>query len=201
MSIMMLIGGIMITIGGIRDTGNDTVTLPSLIMVAGAIFTFWGFYRIGYLKAGYDKLAKEEKKSNIKIIIFQCLETLVYLVITILGLSLLLNQNLTNRIMNLMTGGFTIFSGVMGVIYVIKHRAERRSFKWIFRTALTVVELVLGVIFIVLADSIVRAGFIVMGVITIIAGVIEVLSALTKESLEQTLKDGKDILKALKDKI
>ena len=136
MSIMMLIGGIMITIGGIRDTGNDTVTLPSLIMVAGAIFTFWGFYRIGYLKAGYDKLAKEEKKSNIKIIIFQCLETLVYLVITILGLSLLLNQNLTNRIMNLMTGGFTIFSGVMGVIYVIKHRAERRSFKWIFRTAL-----------------------------------------------------------------
>ena len=56
-----------------------------------------------------------------------------------------------------------------------------------------------GVIFIVLADSIVRAGFIVMGVITIIAGVIEVLSALTKESLEQTLKDGKDILKALKE--
>ena len=199
MSIMMLIGGIMITIGGIRNTGNDTITLPSLIVAAGAIFTFWGFYRVGYLKANYDIVTKDDKTDELKIITLQIIETLVYLAITLVGLWLLLNQNSTNRIMNLMTGGFTIFNGIMGVIYEIKHRADRKSFKWIFRAVLTVVELILGVLFIIFADSIVRAGFIIMGIITIIAGVIEVFSALTKESLEKTVKDGKDIIKALKE--
>ena len=38
-----------------------------------------------------------------------------------------------------------------------------------------------------------------MGILTTIAGVIEVFSALTKEELEKTMKDGKEIVKTLKE--
>jgi len=195
----MLLGGIMITIGGVNNTGNDTYTLPSLIAMTGAIFTFWGFYHTGYMKAGYDSLEGAEKKANLKTIVWQVAETIVYLIITIVGLLLLLNQNFTNRLMNLITGGLTIFNGAIGIIKAIKNRANYKSFGWIFMTALSVTEIILGILFVILADSISQPGFIVMGIITVIAGIIEVGSALTKQVLKDTVRDGKEILKALRE--
>ena len=38
-----------------------------------------------------------------------------------------------------------------------------------------------------------------MGILTTVAGVIEVFSALTREEFEKTIKDGKEIVKALKE--
>ena len=62
-SIMMLVSGVMMLIAAINGRGNDTKTLPSLITVVGVILAFWSFYRIGYLKANYDKQADRAKKT------------------------------------------------------------------------------------------------------------------------------------------
>lgn len=198
-SIMMLMGGIMMTIGGIQGHGNDTKTMPSVIFGAGAIFSFWAFYRIGYIRANMEKLKGEDRKEIRKSFYLQIGETVLYLAIAALGLFLLLNEGFMNKVLNLMTGGFTILNGIFGVIFLIKNKDNHRSFFWRFRLGLTIVEFILGPYFIFASDSITPVGFTIMGIITSIAGSIEVFSALTREELEKTLKDGKEIVKAFKD--
>lgn len=199
-SIMMLVSGVMMLIAAINGHGNDTKTLPSLITVVGVVLAFWSFYRIGYIKSGYDKQSDRAKKTVERQAFFsQILETLIYVAVAGLGFFLILNEGFTNKVLNLMSGGFTILNGVFGTIYVYKNR-ENKNPKWKFRVVLTVVELVVGIYFIIASDSVETAGFIIMGTLTTIAGSIEVFSSLTKESLRDTLQDGKEIVETLKKK-
>jgi uncharacterized membrane protein HdeD (DUF308 family) len=123
----------------------------------------------------------------------------MYVAVAGLGFFLILNEGFTNKVLNLMSGGFTILNGVFGAIYVYKHRGNKNP-KWKFRIILTVVELVVGTYFIIASDSIETVGFIIMGLLTTIAGSIEVFSSLSKESLRDTLQDGKEIVETLKKK-
>jgi uncharacterized membrane protein HdeD (DUF308 family) len=198
-SIMMLMGGVMMTIGGIQGKGNDTKTMPSAIFAAGAIFTCWAFYRIGFIKASTDKAKGEERAEARKALWLQIGETALYLAIAGLGLFLLLNDGFMNIVLNLMTGGFSILNGVFGGIWLYKNRENHRTFFWRFRLGLTILECVLGPYFIFASNSITPVGFTIMGIITSIAGVIEVFSALTREELEKTMKDGKEIIKTIKE--
>lgn len=198
-SIMMLMGGVMMSIGAFNGKGNDTKTMPFAIFAAGAVFSCWAFYKIGYMRASAEKVKREERGEARKAFFLQIAETLLYLVIAGVGLFLLLNEGFTNRILNLMTGGFTILNGVFGTIFVVKHRESHGTFWWRFRLGLTILEFVLGLYFIFASDSINTVGFAIMGIITTIAGCIEVFSALTREELEKTMKDGKEIVKALKE--
>ena len=97
-----------------------------------------------------------------------------------------------------MAGGFTTLNGVLGVISAYKNR-ENKDFRWKFMIVLTVIELILGPYFIITSDSIDINGYIIMGVLTTVAGTIEVISALTKDNLKGTIKDGKDIVRIIKD--
>ena len=199
-SIMMLVSGVMMLIAAINGHGNDTKTLPSLITVVGVVLAFWSFYRIGYLKSSYDKQTDRAKKTIERQAFFsQILETLMYVAVAGLGFFLILNEGFTNKVLNLMSGGFTILNGVFGAIYVYKHWGNKNP-KWKFRIILTVVELVVGIYFIIASDSIETVGFIIMGLLTTIAGSIEVFSSLSKESLRDTLQDGKEIVETLKKK-
>ena len=187
------------SIGAFNGKGNDTKTMPFAIFAAGAVFSCWAFYKIGYMRASLQKAKREERGEGRKAFFLQIAETLLYLAIAGLGLFLLLNEGFTNRILNLMTGGFTILNGVFGTIFVVKHRESHGTFWWRFRLGLTILEFVLGLYFIFASDSINTVGFAIMGIITTIAGCIEVFSALTREELEKTMKDGKEIVKALKE--
>ena len=200
-SIMMLMAGVMMFIAALNGKGNDTKSLPMLITSIGAILTFWGVYRIGYVKAVFDKIDKtnrEEKTAGQKVLISQIGETLLYILVLSLGIFLLTNENFTNKVLNLMAGGFTTLNGVLGVINVYKNR-ENKDFRWKFMIVLTVIELIIGPYFIITSDSIDINGYIIMGVITTVAGTIEVISALTKDNLKGTIKDGKDIVRIIKD--
>lgn len=199
-SIMMLVSGVMMLIAAINGRGNDTKTLPSLITVVGVILAFWSFYRIGYLKANYDKQADRAKKTAERQSFFsQALETLIYVAVAAVGFFLILNEGFTNKVLNLMSGGFTILNSVFGAIYVYKNR-EKKNFKWKFRIVLTIIELVVGIYFIIASDSINTVGFIIMGTLTTIAGSIEVFSSLNAQSLRGAVQDGKDIVETLKNK-
>ena len=198
-SLMMLFGGIMLMVGAISGNGNDTKTLPSMIAIAGAVFAAWSFYKIGYIRAKVEKLKGDERDVGLSNLILQIYETVVYVVVCLLGIFLLLNENFTNQALNLMTGGFTIFNGVIGVINAIKNREKWQTFSWKFMLGLTIIELALGAYFIFMSNTINNAGLGVMGAITIIAGLIEVISSLRKEVLQKTVQDGKDIVKILKE--
>ena len=198
-SIMMLMGGVMMTIGGIQGKGNDTKTMPSAIFAAGAIFTCWAFYRIGFIKASTDKAKGEERAEARKALFMQIGETALYLAIAGLGLFLLLNDGFMNKVLNLMTGGFSILNGVFGIIWLVKNKDNHQTFFWRFRLGLTILECSLGPYFIIASDSITPVGFTIMGIITSIAGVIEVFSSLTRDELEKTMKDGKEIIKTIKE--
>lgn len=198
-SIMMLISGVMMLIAAINGKGNDTKTLPMVILLVGVVLSFWSFYRIGYIKSNYDK----HTDRNLKVFERQCLfaqipETVIYLIVVGLGLFLILNESFTNRVLNLMSGCFTILNSVFGAIFVYKKR-ENKNFKWKFRIVLTLVELVVGVYFIVASDSINQVGFTIMGCLTTVAGAIEVFSSINAESLKNTVEDGKEIVKTLKE--
>ena len=189
----------MMAIGAFNGRGNDTKTMPFAIFLAGTVFTFWAFYRIGFMRASLEKVKREERGESRKALFVQIGETALYLAIMGLGLFLLLNEGFMNRVLNLMTGGFSILNGVFGVMFLVKNRANHQTFFWRFRLGLTILEFVLGVYFVFASDSINTVGFAIMGILTTIAGVIEVFSALTREELEKTMKDGKEIVKALKD--
>ena len=199
MSLMMLFSGIMMFIAALQGKGNDTMAMPLGITIAGAAITFWSFYKIGYIKASLDNTEDSKDRSAIKTSIFlQSLETLLYLVVAGVGVFLLLNQGLVNRVLNLMAGGFTTLNGVLGIVKIVRTRNER-NYSWWFRVALTVVELVLGPYFLISCDTVEGGWFIAMGALTIVAGTIEVIQALSPESIKSTMQDGKEIVKILKE--
>ena len=196
---MMLVSGVMMLIAAINGKGNDTKTLPLVITLVGVGLTFWSFFRIGYLKSNYDKQTDRNLKTvERQFIIVQILETAMYIIVFCLGLFLILNENFTNKVLNLMSGCFTILNAVFGAIYIFKNR-ETKNFKWKFRIVLTIIELVVGIYFIVASDSIDIVWYIVMGSLTTVAGAIEVFSSVNAESIRTTVADGKEIVKTLKD--
>jgi len=200
-SIMMLFSGIMMFVAALNGHGNDTKSLPLLITSVGTILTLWAVYRLGYVKSCYDRIEvsnREEKLIERKILFLQIGETLVYALVAGLGIFLLLNEGFTNKILNLMAGGFTTLNGVFGAINTYKNR-ENKDFRWKFMLVLMIIELVVGPYFIFVSDSINIQGYIIMGVLTTVAGTIEVISALTRDNLKGTLDDGKKIVRIIKD--
>ena len=195
---MMFISGLMMAIAGFNGNGNDTKMLPSVIALVGFVLSLWAFYRIGYIKSNFDKLKdREEKVIERKVLIFQIIEAVIYLLITALGVFFFVNENFTNKVLDLMCGGFTILNGVFGCIYIYKNR-ERKNFGWKFRIGLTVLEFGMGIYFIIASNSINATGYAIMGSMTTIAGIIEVAHAITRQNIEDAVKDSKDIVKALK---
>ena len=89
-----------------------------------------------------------------------------------------------------MAGFFTTLNGVLGAINTYKAR-KNIDFHWKFVVVLTLFELILGPYFIIASDSIDINSYIVMGMLTMVAGVAEIISASTKENLKETLDDGK----------
>ena len=199
MSLMMLFSGIMMFIAAVQGKGNDTVAMPLGVTLVGVLVTCWSFYKIGYIKANLDKIEDKKEHSTVKMsLIMQAVETSIYLLVAGAGIFLLLNQDLVNRFLNLMAGGFTTLNGVLGIVKIIKRRHERNA-AWWFRVILTLVELVLGPYFLISCDSVEGGWFVAMGALTIVAGTIEVISALSPESIESTMQDGKEIVKILKE--
>ena len=195
---MMFISGLMMAIAGFNGNGNDTKMLPSVIALVGFVLSLWAFYRIGYIKSNFDKLEnREEKVIERKVLIFQIVEAVIYLLVTALGVFFFVNENFTNKILDLMCGGFTILNGVFGCIYIYKNR-EKKNFGWKFRIGLTVLEFGMGIYFIIASNSINATGYAIMGSMTTIAGIIEVAHAITRQNIEDAVKDSKDIVKALK---
>ena len=199
-SLMMFIPGVMMTIAAIQGNGNDTKTLPLMILIAGEVFTFWALYRIGYIKANIDKMEEPRKrKAAWRIFFAQVAEGAIYLLITAVGVYLLMNESLTNRILNLMAGGFTTLNGVLGAIKVYKGR-EDKTFAWKFKIFLTLFELGFGIYFIIAYKDINIGSYLVMGIITSVAGAIEVASCFNAKTLHDTLEDGKEIVDTMKGK-
>lgn len=197
-SLMMFIPGVMMTIAAINGNGNDLKSLPLMILLAGEIFSFWSLYRIGYIKANLDKMEDEdERKAAWKIFLLQIGEGLIYLSIAAIGVYLLINEDLTNRILNLMAGFFTTLNGVLGAIKVVKGR-DNKNFAWKFKIFLTAFELGFGIYFLIANANIGINSYFVMGMITTIAGAIEVASCFNAETLHDTLEDGKDIVETMK---
>ncbi|MBQ3441443.1 DUF308 domain-containing protein [Candidatus Saccharibacteria bacterium] len=199
MSVMMLVSGLMMFVAALQGKGNNTLAMPLGITIAGALITFWSFYRVGYIKANLDKIKDENERAGAKmLLLMQIGETLIYLIVAAVGVYLLLNQSLVNRVLNLMAGGFTTLNGITGVINVVK-RWRERDFRWWLKLVLTIVELVLGPYFLICCDTVEGGWFVAMGALTIVAGTIEVITALTPESIRSTMQDGKDIVRILKE--
>ncbi len=198
-AVMMFISGFMMALAGLNGNGNDTKTLPSVIALFGFIFALWSFFRMGYIKSNFDKEEAREKKAVLRRVFYlQIFESAIYLAITLLGVYLFVNESFTNKVLDLMCGGFTILNGVFGAIYVYKH-LDNKNFGWKFRVGLTIIEFGMGLYFILASNSINATGYLIMGSITTVAGIIEIAHAITRENLENTLKDSKDIVKAFKD--
>ena len=198
-AVMMFISGLMMAIAGFNGNGNDTKTLPSVIALFGFIFALWAFFRIGYIKSDYDKTEDRELKAVLRRqFCLQIFETAIYLIIVFLGVYLFVNENFTNKVLDLMCGGFTILNGIFGVIYVVKNR-DRKNFGWKFRVGLTIFEFAMGLYFIFASNSINATGYLIMGSMTTVAGIIEIAHAITRENIENAVKDSKDIIKAFKD--
>lgn len=200
-SFMMLFSGIMMFIAALNGKGNDTKSLPILITTVGTVLTLWTTYRLGYIKSNYDNLNndnREEKIAGRRVLFSQVIEGLIYAAIAGLGVFLLSNEGLTNKALNLMAGGFTTLNGVLGAISEYKNR-ENKDFRWKFMLVLMIFELIVGPYFIIVSDSIDIPGYIVMGALTIVAGLIEVISALTRDNIKGTINDGKEIVRIIKD--
>lgn len=198
MSFMMLVSGVMMFIAALQGKGNDTVAMPLGITVAGAFFTSWSFYKIGYIKSDLDKITDETEHSMQRTALFlQSLETTLYIIVLGVGMFLLLNQGFMNRVLNLMAGGFTTLNGVLGLVNTFRRR-QNRDFRWWFKLVLTLIELGIGPYFLIFSDSVEGGWFIAMGALTTVAGTLEVISAITPESLKNTVQDGKDIVRILK---
>lgn len=200
MSVMMLVSGVMMFVAALNGKGNDTVTMPLGITLAGAAFTFWSFYRIGYEKSQLDTAETEaERQIGRAAITMQIVETAVYLAVAAVGVFLLINHDFMNMMLNLMAGIFTTINGVTGVVTVAKTR-EHKDFRWWIKVVLSAVEIIMGPYFIFQANEVNIGWLTAMGVLTSVAGVLEVISALTPESIRSTAKDGQDIIRILKEK-
>lgn len=199
-SLMMFIPGVMMTIAALNGNGNDLKSLPLMILIAGEIFSFWSLWRLGYIKANLDKMEDEdERKAGWKIFLLQCGEVAIYLLIASLGVYLLINEDLTNRILNLMAGFFTTLNGVLGAVKVVKGR-NNKNFAWKFKLFLTLFELGFGIYFLIAHADINIKSYLVMGLITAIAGAIEVASCFNAKTLKDTLEDGREIVDTMKGK-
>ena len=202
-SVMMFMSGIMMFIGAMNGNGNDTKSLPILITTIGVLLTLYATFRLGYIKARFDMVPKEdsvERNAGLNVILMQCLEILLYMVVAGVGVFLLSNEQFTDKVLNLMSGGFTTLNGVLGAIGLYKSRGEEEmDFKRKLRIGLTVVELILGPVFIFMSDSIGVGWYVVMGALTTVAGLIEVVTALTHENIDSTIEDGKKIVSMIKD--
>ena len=73
------------------------------------------------------------------------------------------------------------------------------DFRWKLLLVLAVLELAIGLYFIFASDSIAIAWYIIMGVLTTIAGTIEVVTVMTHENIRTTINDGKKIIQIIKD--
>ena len=174
-AMMMFVSGLMMAISAANGHGNDTKTLPTIITAAGVLFSLWAFYRLGYIKANYDKLTDElQKDLEKRVFILQIVEALAYLVVTAAGIYLLMHESFTNLILNFMAGGFTIINGITGSIELYKKRQQRNA-RWIIRLILTLAELGLGTYFVLASNTIEISGLLAMGILTTIAGLIEII--------------------------
>ena len=201
-SIMMLYSGIMMFIAALNGKGNDTKSLPLMIAIGGIVLSIWAFYRLGYAKSQYDNIDKskrQEKAAERKTFLFQILESSAYLLVAALGIFLLVNESFTNTVLDLMAGFFTCLNGVFGAINIYKGRKEK-DFVWKLTIVLTTLELVIGPIFLFASNSINITGYIIMGCLTMVAGTVEVIKALTKENIKATIADSKEIVHLIKDK-
>jgi uncharacterized membrane protein HdeD (DUF308 family) len=141
----------------------------------------------------------DERKAGWKLFFLQCGEAAIYLLIASLGVYLLINEDLTNRILNLMAGFFTTLNGVLGAVKVVKGR-DNKNFAWKFKLFLTLFELGFGIYFLIAHADINIKSYFVMGLITSIAGAIEVASCFNAKTLKDTLEDGREIVDTMKGK-
>ncbi len=200
-SIMMLFSGVMMFIAALNGKGNDTKSLPMLITSVGTILTLWAAYRLGYVKCKLDNTQRDDRRARSeerKVIFFQVAESLLYIFVAGLGVFLLSNEGFTNKVLDLMAGGFTTLNGVLGAVHAYKGR-EEKDFRWKLMLVLTVIELILGPFFVIRSGSIDIPGYIIMGVLTTVAGLIEVISALTRENIRGAVEDSKKIVTIMKD--
>ena len=196
---MMFIPGVMMFIGALNGRGNDTVGMPLGITAAGAVFTFWACYQAGRIKSDLDRAEdRGEQRVQRKLLIFQILEGLLYLAVMVAGILLLINQGFVDKVLNLMAGGFTTLNGITGAIKVFKRRDEK-DYRWYFELVLTLLELVVGPYYFFASDSISSGWFMTMAILTMVAGAVEVISALTPESLKSAMRDSKEIVRIMKD--
>lgn len=199
MALMMFIPGVMMFLGALNGKGNDTVAMPLGITAAGSVFTFWACYQLGRIKTELDHLGeRDDRRPMQKALILQILEGMLYLVVMVAGILLLINQGFVNKFLNLMSGGFTTLNGVLGAVKLFKRR-ENKNYRWYFRLVLTLVELTVGPYYFFASDSISSGWFMTMAILTMVAGAVEVVSALTPENIRSSIKDGKDIVRILKD--
>ena len=201
MSVMMLVSGVMMFVAALQGKGNDTVAMPLGITIGGALLTLWSAYKVGMAKTELNRASTEDEQTVKKAALFmQSGETVIYVIVLALGITLLINQNIMNRILNLMAGGFTTLNGVLGVVALFKMYKKEQNVRFWFKFVLTAVELILGIYFLVNCDMTGGGWYIAMGALTTVAGTLEVISALTPESIRGTVQDGKDIVRILKDK-
>lgn len=197
-AVMMFVSGIMMSIAGFTGNGNDTKTMPSALIIVGAALTLWGAYRVGFLRANFlAARGAEEKTAKKHAMIAMVLESSVYLLLVLLGVFLLTHEQLMNTVLNIMTGAFTILNGVFGVIYLFKNHARIDGI-WKFKVILTLLEFILGVYFIVSSETITLTALILLGILTAVAGVLEIIITASKESIKNTVKDGQSIINTLK---
>lgn len=200
-SIMMLFSGFMMFIAALNGQGNDTKSLPTLITSVGAILTLWGVYKIGVIKSHLDTIDPNDqvkRSAEKKVFILQILETLLYAVVAGVGIFLLLNESFINKILDLMAGGFTTLNGVLGAINAFKNK-DNIDFRWKLMLVLTILELIIGPYFIFASNTINTPGYIIMGALTTMAGIVEVVSAMTRDNIKTTIDDGKEIIHIIKD--
>ena len=195
---MMLMSGIMMTISGFNGNGNDTKTIPTFIILIGAALSLWTSYRVGYIHANIKQEQSERQtKVSKKALIITVLETILCLLVVCLGVFLINNEQLMNTVLNIMAGGFSILNGVFGVIYLVQNRQNIDNV-WKFKIILTVLEFALGIYFILTAQTIGLTAIILLGILTTVAGTLEMILTLSVDSLKGVVKDGKDIVKTLK---
>jgi uncharacterized membrane protein HdeD (DUF308 family) len=196
-SIMMLSSGVMMFIGAIQGKGNDVYSLPILITTLGTLLTLWAVFRLGYLKSEYDGFKGTEDQVKKREFFAQILEGLVYATVAGVGVFLLSNHEFTNKALNLMAGFFTTLNGVFNIFTIYKNR-ETKNLRWEIRLVLMVLELILGPFFLINSDGLDINAYIIMGLLTSVAGTLEIITVSTRENLKDTIKDGKDILKIMK---
>ena len=196
-SIMMLSSGIMMFIAALQGKGNDVYSLPILITTLGTVLTLWAVYRLGALKSEYTRLKGTDERIKKRELFAQIIEGLVYVTVAGVGVFLLSNHEFTNKALNLMAGFFTTLNGVLNIVTIYKNR-EIKNLRWKIRAVLMVFKLILGPFFIISSDSVDINGYIIMGALTTVAGVMEVITVTNKENIKGTLTDGKDIVHIMK---